>query len=751
MRYLHNLASSNVYPGTPWDHPPLVIPDAIRSNKTLRDAWINEPATKHCVYNTWEALNANARLKRKGVAKDGEESEENPPYRCYGVTADFDAVMSQDEVASGFSRLAPLLPSYYGVSLSGKCHLVWLFEKPLPITSFELAIKFLELVAEKLRLQGALPSLDYKAFVEPAKYYTSGGEWYKISENPISYHTALGWLLESTKKINYAEQAYCVPLNVIKEQFSLNPKFAEQWAGIDFQVGSQGPTWWVEGSESPKSAIVKESGMFTYSSHATKNFYTWGDLLGYSFVDQYKSNHIGKALDGVYYDGQNFWREISRGDWKAFDKADILHFLRVARGLRDKVNKGEQFNDLDLAYEFLIDHHNIEGAAPFVFRPNGLIRVNEKPFLNTHTKRVISPVDHKVVWGHPDHFPTLSRFFGPPSSVNSDPAAPRFFKGGAVAVDTFISWLSYFYKSAYELKLVSGHNLFVCGGANLGKTFLNRAIIGTLMNGYYEAKEYLMGEDKFGAELFSVAHWVVDDGTMNNSLAAHKRWGEMVKRMAANSTFRYHEKFRTPQQVDWAGRVVITLNDDEESTRLIPDLARSILDKLMLFRITDVATIDFLDRTTLSGIINTELPYFARFLMDWETPAECVLRRENGAIDYRFGGIKPWHDVSLIRHANQTSRSSGFFEVLEDWREEYFRVINEGKAKDQKVTVWRGSAFQLRKQLCADAATAETLRGIDNADISRSLAQLKSKGFNIQSEEDGEIKYWLIHANRQKK
>jgi hypothetical protein len=746
MRYLHNLASKQVFSGCPWELTDLIIPNEVRANKKIRDVWINTPTTKHCVYSGWEGLSGDTRLKVPGLGSDGTQDEGNPPHRLYALVADFDSPMTQDEVALGFERLAPMLPTFYGRSLSGKAHLVWLFERALPITTFELAIKFLELAAEKLRLQGALPGLDFPAFINPARYYTSGGEWYQVSEAPLSYGTTLGWLVQASSKINYREQAYAIPLTVVREQLLNNKAFVEQWSDLEFAVGAQGPSWWVEGSESPKSAIVKETGMMTFSSHATKNFYTWGDLLGYSFVDQYKANNVGNAVDGIFYDGQRFWREITRGDWKSFTKDDILHFLKVGRGLKERAGKGEQHSELDLAYEFLIDHHNIEGAAPFVFRPNGKIEVNNKPFLNVHTGRVISPCDHKAQWGHPDHFPTISKFFGPPSTVSNDPAAHRFFKGGTIPLDTFISWLSYFYKGGYDLRLQSGHNLFLCGPVNIGKTFLNRSIIGALMNGFREAKEYLMGEDVFGAELFSVAHWVVDDGTMSSSLTAHRRWGEMVKRMAANSTFRYHEKFRTPQQVEWTGRVACTLNDDEESQRLLPDLERSILDKIMLFRITDTPTIDFPDRATTLEMLSRELPYFARFLLDWQTPEHCVLRRPNGVIDYRFGGVKPWHDPQLMLHANQSSRTAGFFEIIEDWKEEYFRVLNESRKPNEKIWTWRGSAFQLRKQLCANAATADALRGVDIGDITRVLAQLKLKGYRIESEDNGDIKNWVIYG-----
>lgn len=739
MRFLPNLSSANTQEGVPWDFKGKPPEQAI-TDKSFRDKWINDPTTSWNVFSCWEGINGTARIRKKS----NEDQDDNPPSLCYGFVADYDTALTDAEVAGSFERFKPHPPNFMGRSLSGNVHLLWLFDKPIKVGSYELAEHFLDVVGERLKVSTALPCFD-EGFFDVAKYYTNGAEWYELNPTRISSAVGIGWVIKASTQIKWGEKGYNVPLNIVSEQLAKVPEFVKQWDGIDFKLGAQGPTWWVPDSTSPKSAIVKESGMYTFSNNAPKDFYSWGDLIGFSFVDQYRANHIGSAVEGVHFDGRGFWREITRGDWKTFSKDDILHYLKVVRELSPAKQKEEVASELDMAYEHIIDHHNIEGAAPFVYKPNGPLSINGKPFLNTHTARVCRPVNQPVEWGHADHFPWLSRFFGLPGTCSTDASLPRFFKGGYQSLDTFISWLSHFYKSAYELNLASGHNIFVAGPVNVGKTLLNRLIIGELMGGHREAKEYLMGEDSFGAELFSVAHWVVDDGTMSTSTYAHRLWGEMVKRMAANKTFRYHEKFRSPLQVDWQGRVVVTLNADEESARMLPDLDRSILDKIELYLTSDVATVDFPDSTTLRQIIEKELPYFAKFLLDWKTPDYCLQKTKSGSIDYRFGGIKPWHDPALVKHANQSSRTSGFVEVLTDWKETYFRLINSDKPVSTQSTSWTGTAFQLRKAICeASSAAADVLRGTDNSDIGRSLAQLKAKGYPIESKDDGNVRVWTI-------
>jgi len=743
MFALSRLSTSEVFHCQPWGWSPKAgIPPELRSNKKLRDKFMNDPTTEWNIYSGWEGLNGNLRISRKKA-----DSEENPPHKLHGLVIDFDTKMTEEEVLAGISRLAPLVPNFYERSLSGKCHLVWTFSKPIVISGFPLAEAFLAVAAEKLQPANALAGFD-KAFFNPSIYYTNSGEWREIHDRGLSSGLLLGWLIEASEKLDWKGNGYCVPLTVVHDELMKNPDFAgSEWASKDFQLGVQGPTWWIPGSTSPKSAVVKESGMFTYSAHASRNFFSWADLLGFSFVDQFRSNQIGQAVEGIYFDGRAFWRELSRGDWKPWTKDDILHFLRIKRGLSPRTPKGEDHSELDRAYQHIQDHGNVEGAAPFVFRPNGAITVYSKPFLNTHNSRVLQPAPDKVTWGPSGPMPWLSQFFGPPSTVSTSETEARFFQGDVIALDSFISWLAYYYRTAFELNLLSGHNMFVSGPVNIGKTFLNRQIVGELMGGFRIAEDYLMGEDAFGSELFGVAHWVVDDNAVTTSAARQRKWSEMVKRMAANRTFRYHEKFRTAQMVEWMGRVFSTFNADEGSSQIIPDLERSILDKIQLYQTVKRPTVSFLPSHEMNELLTRELPHFARFLLDWSTPEHCVLRRESGDIDWRFGGVKPWHEPALIQTANHSSRTSGFVEILDDWKTDYFSALNEGKRTDDRITTWRGSAFQLRKELCSSSpATQDALRGEGVGDISRLLGQLRAKGYNIGIEDAGDIRYWTLHA-----
>ncbi len=715
MRYLTNLTSLSALPGKPWDFTKTEhIPQVVRTDKKIRDAWICSPSTEHHVYSLFEGVNENMRVSAPKADMEG-----NPPFKLFGLVGDYDAPIPEEELAGGCDRLAPYSPNYFERTLSGHARFIWVFEEPILLPSFSFAVFFLKEIQEKIKVHLLSVGFDRPAFEDPARLYTNSGEWYKLKAEPLNKGLVAGWLIQISQKFSFkgAEFGAEIPLEIVATELSKKfPKFAE-WPG-EFVAGAQGPSFWVEQSASPKSAIVRETGIQTFSAHAPKAFYSWSDLLGGVFVEEYESKAIGNAVTGIYHDGKNYHRTIGNNSWRAFSREDVCSHLAVTRGLSKKPDK-QGISKIDRAIQHVQDFQSVIGVAPFVFQPAGLIYVDRQPVLNTHTRRVLTPAEGKTTWGK--EFPVISKFLD------------GFFDP-VEQLDYFLSWLSYFYKSCYRLAPRSGQNVFIAGSHGVGKTFINRGIIGELMGGCVEAKEYLLGEDTFGSELFEVAHWVVDDSSSNSSSSTHKKFSEMVKRMAANRTFRYHPKFRIPTMVNWQGRVVITCNRDEESIRIIPDLETSILDKLHLFRSTETPPIKWGSDEEMKKILGEELPYFARYLIDYVMPEHCVDRSDRGE---RFM-VNAYHEKSLMNTAKQSSRYSGFQEIFEDWKVDYFA------SKAPEAPFWQGTSLQLHKSIMLDPTVASAMRTYTIDVVGRCLAQLKNKGEKIEADESGPCRVWKV-------
>lgn len=700
-----NLTSSAVEFVCPWEYQGN-IPDDVRGPKAkaLRLTWQQDPTTSHNFFSGWEGLNDSSRVSDKDDA--------NPPYKLHAIVADYDAPLTDAEISSGLERMGNYLPAYFGRSLSGNVHAVWLLESPVIVPTGEFAVEFLRALNKRLPLDRFGVRLDGPALTRPGQYYCNGCQWYSVSDYRLPKSLVQGWLVETAEKFNFRSEGIRIPLDVAwVELQKLWPQAT--WPG-DFVEGSQGPSFFIEGSTSPKSAILKPEGIYTFSEHATKPWWSWRDLLGAQFVDGFESKSIGGAVENIYFDGRNYWREDGNGRWAPYAKEDTAAHLFIARDVPKSAAKG-QASMLDKCLEHVRQWQRVDGACPFVFRPSGPIRSSGAVVLNTFTRRAAVPADFPVKWGDPSiGFITWL--------VDGLLASPD-------QLDYLLSWLHHFYVGAHNFDLQSGQNIFLVGGPGAGKTLFSTRLIAPLVGGHVTAEDYLMGNTTFNSQLFESAYWTIDDNLAATDVASHRRFSTLIKRMAANTTFEYHAKFQTPVQVSWRGRVCVTMNADEESIRMLPDLDISILDKICLFKASDQSR-SFPSSTEVERSLRQELPAFARFLLDYQVPDHC-----RGGSRY---GITSYHEPSLIRTANHSSRTFAFAELIDDWRREYF---------EENTNDWMGSAYQLLYLMNKDPARAATMRSLNNAQMSSQLAALKNRGYPIECEETDHGRTWIVRRN----
>ena len=716
LRALPNLSASNTELVSPWDFE-AEIPEEVRGKggKKARSEWINSRDTEHCCYSGFEGLNENQRITKGASADEG-----NPAYRMLAVVADYDAKVTDPEIQAALTR-CQFVPAYVERTLSGNARIVWLLEAPVLLPNSNFASHFLSYVCDKMRLELVLPALDRKAFENPGQYYTNSCDWVVVSEKSVlSQEIVLGWFVEASDRFLWKQHADLgpeIPLSDVAEELRQRfPRFSE-WTG-PFEDGARGPTFWIEGSTSPQSAIVRPNGIQTFASHATRAFYRWQDLLGADFVANYKTIRLGKAVEGIYFDRKQFWMKLPSGEWRDICNGDMRNYLNAKVGLSAAKRKGAA-SEVDHAIAHIQLNAWVDGAAPCVFRPAGMLRLSGARILNIHTGSCLQPAPGAAVWGPSGQFPWISSFLD------------GFF-ATREQLDWFLAWLSLYYTGCLNRDLELGQFLFMGGPAGCGKSLLNREIVGELVGGYVDAVRYIMGEDNFGGQNFHVAHWCVDDATVNSSVKSVGEFSERVKKMAADSVFEYHQKFCVPASVVWNGRLFTTHNMDSHSTRIIPDLDISIRDKISLLRADEHrAGWEFPARREIRATLARELPHFAAYLKGYAVPEALMTTRF---------GLRSYHDPLLASLANSSSRSTGFAEILEDFCERYFG------ANDTK-TEWVGTSFQLHRELNQGGADA-AMRGITVDSVGRMLGMLQAKGYPIDSAEaeDSErsLRIWKI-------
>lgn len=700
MLHLQNLSSSEVFSGElPWGFVSLdSVPVAAFNDKGARDRWINTPETRFSVYTLYEGTQKNLRLRGSRAGGD-----DNPPLLMHGLAIDYDCPMSVKDVENGLHTLGEMLPTFFEQTLSGNGRLVWLFEKPLILPNRKFLVKLLETLDQIIPFR-KYAGLDEAAYKAPERYFTNGCRWTLISRRRVPDAKLRGFVMKASEKFDWTQKEFgkAVNLESIADECQKRfPRFSE-WEG-EFTLGSAGPSFWIDGSTSPKSAIIRETGMQTFSAHATKAFYPWAELVGNEFVENDENARLGKAIDGVYFDGQVFIIPDTSGTFSPLNKDNAKLLLQTHRGLRNVKNRDGSPTEVDRAIAQVLMNQRIHGAASCAFYPKGLFEYNGNRILNTHQKDALPHATGPSVWGPTGKFPWLSKFFD------------TFFDPTPIQRDRFFAWWRRHYLGCLNRDPLSGQAIFMCGPADSGKTFLNRQLIGHSVGGFVDIAPVMLGNDNFNSQSFEKAQWCIDDA----AVAADERklllFAENVKKCVANADQLCNEKFRKAVMVPWQGRLMSTMNLDHNSLKLVVNTDISNLDKIMILKVMQ-SMAEFVSQPEMRAIRDRELPHFLRWLIsEWQVPAHCY----EGA-SARFG-VTAYAEPSILRSVNLNGSKLMFNELLTQFLMDFFNRVSPSAA------YWEGNATQLKSQMSADAIVEIQLREYRSTVFSKSLMNAADK------------------------
>jgi hypothetical protein len=365
----------------------------------------------------------------------------------------------------------------------------------------------------------------------------------------------------------------------------------------------------------------------------------------------------------------------------------------------------------------------VDAAAPFIYRPSGLLLHNNKRFLNVARVKCLTPVPEALRKPHPtfedlqEHcgrllYPFLSNFF--------DPLDDR------IQLWHFLAWLQYAYVNGYRQNPKRGQQLVVAGPASTGKTFLLQAILAPLLGGRAKADEFLSGRSKWTEDLAHSGLIYMDDsegaGTQQSDRVA---FTQRIKALVANGELMYAVKFGSEVAIEWLGRIVVNCNLDESSIhRTIPDLSLSAQNKVMMLRVSDERFQGFCKTEDENrAILAEELPYFGGWLLEWEAP-ECT--REVG--ENRFG-VNAYHHPELVAKAGRGSNDELVWNALCSMLE---NRKNNFKSGDVPLTDYRADIVRVHSDLVSVSSTF--MRDIKVQTLMRCLHSLKAKGKPIQQE-----------------
>lgn len=634
----NNASSSMTGPLKPWEFAPATeITAQIRGDKEARQQWYQNTNTVHQFYTGFEPANPNQR-----------PSKDNPVRAIHAFVADYDLPLTDEKINEKIAKMGALKPTYVETSLGGNCRLVWVLEKPILTVSPDFTA-FVLLEARMWLQLDLLPGLDEGAWKESSRLYCNGCSWRQTGA-VVSEAESQSFFVSCGNKFTKFSGLARVTIPLAQVEAEITKKFpAAAWPG-PFSLGSQGPSFWIPGSTSPKSAIVKDEGMLTFAAHAEKPFYSWADILGKEFVADIEKDAILLATKDVFFDGEKYWRKnIEFGLYESINEKHLRDDLIAECSLSPKVPKGQASSPLEDALRHIRRFNRIVGIAPIIFSQPGRLVIDNQPHLNTYRCKPMQPYGEPVQWG--ERFPFLARLldslFDPPEQK-----------------ERFLAWFKYFYECALNHTPRPGQAVILAGGPNLGKTLTNRHMVGEAVGGHVDASSFLLGQNAFNSELFDKPLWCMDDDTPSATQYTRNTFSAMLKKTTANATTVYRKKFVPDSMIIWEGRIFCTINLDAVSLQLLTSLDNTSKDKINLFRAHANSTMEFPSRLETLKIIRSELPFFLRWLLDW-TPGAHILR------DPRYG-FQSYQEARLFEKAQMSGGMGDFIELLEAELQSYF-------------------------------------------------------------------------------
>lgn len=696
---LPNLSSQKVTPVLPAGMPD---PPSM-STKTEHREYCISPKTVDCFLSCYQGRMAGQRV-----------SLSNPPVFLHGLIADYDAPLDDDHRYKCLKKLRQK-PSFLSVSYSGGTHAVWLFEKPLPLLDASSTHELLAIALRELRLGNAFGKLDETAFFTTSQYYHRGWHWQEAGGSPLPLERLMLWQAKSWKKAAWSGLGKEIPLERVASE--VERRYPGRWKGA-FTVGARGVRFWDSQADNPTAAVVTPTGMVTYTGGSS--FLSWNDIFGASFCEDYENETEGAALADFYCVNNQFWHRQQEGhasgcrpSWVSHNRQNTESILASQYGLRSRRSQKEDDSQVRRVIGAIASMKTLDGVVPKLYSPADTIEINGHRYLNISTVEALPPdCSHGGEWG--EGFPWTADFL------------TRFFGCEDLQLCYFLSWLARAYQGALKHKPTRGQAIYIAGGAGTGKSFLSARIIAPLFGGRAEATDYLTGVSRFNRDLFGCGIWYIDDATPLSDTRMHERYSAMIKKMVANDAFLFEAKYIEAVKLPWRGRLVITCNTDPESLKILPAVDINNQDKLMFFRCTDTP----LDDPMAEEMVREELPAFAAFLAQYETPEEC-----RGST--RFG-VAGFLHPELLAAAASNGASGTFAEVFDSFLNGYFT--------DSREEELRGSASDIYSLMNLNEAIRPLLQGlVTSRSIGTRLGQLAAKeGYPLRHSSDGKSRFWTI-------
>lgn len=646
------------------------VPEGI-SKSEFRE-WCANQNTKHCFYTLNE-----------GVAPSRRISVDNPINRSYGFVVDYDVPAPPDILQKlKENRRLVELPTYAHTTQSGNFRLIWEFDSALPLNDHYGRTFFRELAAA-LHCEGLFAGYD-SCSEATNQLYEIGANWQKLA-GPLDPSIVTAALFKAFAR-RPVRGEFDIPMDVVEQE--VLSRFGDRVQSC--KVGDRVPLFWINDGVDRIGGQVTEHGVVCYSDRAGSGFVGWAELLGPEFVSKFETKKVHNAVTDVWYDGKRYYKYTANG---LFDlpKEDLTLELRAA-GLSADKRKGQRISEVENALLFIQTNNRVHGVAPVLHDKEKVVTINGNVILNSSRVKPVQPANEATE----EDFPFLHGFF---SSFLDDPDDSH-------PLDYLTAWMKRAYEAMHYGKLLQGQAVILVGPTGRGKSLFSNYILANLLGGVATASDFLQARTAFNKELAENPVWAVDDTASAANAQDHRKFTELLKARIANPFIETQAKYVDSMRIPHCGRVVISLNEDVQSLAVVPALDVSNADKILGFRVNPDHKPEFPDNFTLEATIDKELPFFARWLLDWKQPEHTVGLARYGVAHY----VHPF----IMNAARDNGSRAPALEAIE-----LFAKVHRAATGH---TSWRGTATELRSLFCDYPDLSGLSFGRDHYALSRGLA-----------------------------
>lgn len=392
-----------------------------------------------------------------------------------------------------------------------------------------------------------------------------------------------------------------------------------------------------------------------------------------------RSEATAKTPPEMYYypkGAKNYFYRTSDGSYTPVDRRGATNHL-VKCGFMCK-NCGENSLSETDCFVTNLEGQPMDWVGSLAGRKSGMHRINQKRILVTTSPTLVTPVQGE--------YPLIRAFVA--GLLDYDPETdPNSVKKSDETVNqscVFFSWLALAVRDLYDGgKFCPAQALVLAGPKRVGKNVCQDIITQCLGGRHASPFSAMVGETAFNGELVGSEHWMIADEQHGNGYAEKQKLQSAIKKFCVNRSLSFNAKYSEAISLDPYRRLTISLNDDAESLRVLPDLTENGADKLMILHAFgtpfhgDGTPFDSFDAWW--KVVLSELPALIYDLINKFNIPEDLKDRH-----YR---VRSYHNPELVEALLSTKPETAFAEIVLRWLTPQVHI--HGTAP------WRGTASAL--------------------------------------------------------